>query len=1110
MVFPIKGPAAHQTFPLTSQALTWSSLTPEFNYSDIFNARIINDRLWPSLESFSPAEFTIIGLIGRSYLRLIENYIETSCPSLYSDLDTFLPGLQDLYPANKFLNRFLVIYPTTLVYYTPRLVSKYYLSDQGAPENRYSIYNSLLLVYAAGINPAIRKKDNIFTDPIFINSPEYQYIIKSLIDHFETQPLSLKSGNNLLDLLAAPSNAHPDSLEAQLNYIRSKWGELLGQSFINELIRSQDLLREENKPSFTGHSPVENPLDFYGSIDHSDQAQSRFTPDKDWMPNLVLIAKNIFVWLDQLSIKYQRTISQLDQIPDEELFLLSSWGITGLWLIGLWERSSASQKIKQFCGNSDAIPSAYSLFDYSIAKVLGGEAAYQNLSDRALCHKIRLAADMVPNHMGINSSWIIDHPERFLALEKSPFPAYSFSGPNLSEDHQIGIYLEDHYYNQTDAAVVFKRIDHQSGHESYVYHGNDGTAMPWNDTAQLDFLNPETREAVIQSILHVARKFPIIRFDAAMTLAKLHFQRLWYPIPGTGGAIPTRSEHGLSKEQFDAAMPHEFWQEVVDRVAQEAPDTLLLAEAFWMMEGYFVRTLGMHRVYNSAFMHMLRDENNQKYRDLIIKTLEFDPQILKRYVNFMNNPDEESALSQFGSDGKYFGICVLLSTLPGLPMFGHGQIEGYSEKYGMEYQRAYYDEKPNRELVDRHSREIFPLLKKRYLFAGVENFYLLDVISVYGRINHDVIAYTNHKGSEHALVVFHNKWSHAEGTIQYSSPINGRSIPLLDTLGIIDNTADYLLFRDLITGLEYIRSVDALKSRGLTISLGAYQYQIYLDFKLVNSEEEPYQQLHQSLQNSGTPSLQDDLFDIKFDPILSSLINMVKPFQDSEPDDTGIATPDSGSIPFSPASHYDLLNSLFTSLSDSFPGLTEWNLESKAAHFTIMQNGFAGDEIISSLLTGLVFYEIFNDCCKDFPEYFLSVLSRLLDKRLNRSNLVFKTETWIYFRLLQEIYSNITELSADPVQLTNFWFQNQVSKDFINIHSYQDQLWFDKEAFEEIVDLTFMMILLYHRPPTRKDIKSLQTDTKIADVRKLILDLLPRSNFLVDNFTQLAVYTAED
>ena len=95
-----------------------------------------------------------------------------------------------------------------------------------------------------------------------------------------------------------------------------------------------------------------------------------------------------------------------------------------------------------------------------------------------------------------------------------------------------------------------------------------------------------------------------------MTLAKRHFQRLWFPEPGSGGAIPSRAEHGLSRAEFDAAMPIEFWREVVDRVAAEAPGTLLLAEAFWLMEGYFVRTLGMHRVYNSAFMIMLRDEDN--------------------------------------------------------------------------------------------------------------------------------------------------------------------------------------------------------------------------------------------------------------------------------------------------------------------------------------------------------------------------------------------------------------------------------------------------------------------------------------------------------------------
>ena len=70
----------------------------------------------------------------------------------------------------------------------------------------------------------------------------------------------------------------------------------------------------------------------------------------------------------------------------------------------------------------------------------------------------------------------------------------------------------------------------------------------------------------------------------------------------------------MTTSQFNDAIPNEFWREVVDRVAKECPDTLLLAEAFWMMEGYFVRTLGMHRVYNSAFMNMLKKEENQKYR----------------------------------------------------------------------------------------------------------------------------------------------------------------------------------------------------------------------------------------------------------------------------------------------------------------------------------------------------------------------------------------------------------------------------------------------------------------------------------------------------------------
>ena len=100
-------------------------------------------------------------------------------------------------------------------------------------------------------------------------------------------------------------------------------------------------------------------------------------------------------------------------------------------------------------GNPDAVASAYSLDDYRIADDLGGEAAYANLRDRAWARGIRLASDMVPNHMGIDSRWVIDHPEWFLSLPEPPFPAYTYTGPDLSHgrarrDRAGGPLLERH------------------------------------------------------------------------------------------------------------------------------------------------------------------------------------------------------------------------------------------------------------------------------------------------------------------------------------------------------------------------------------------------------------------------------------------------------------------------------------------------------------------------------------------------------------------------------------------------------------------------------------------------------------------------------------------
>ena len=161
------------------------------------------------------------------------------------------------------------------------------------------------------------------------------------------------------------------------------------------------------------------------------------------MPNLILLAKNCYVWLYQLSKKYRRPINSLNEIPTEELDELSRRGISGLWLIGIWERSTASKTIKRICGNPEAEASAYSLKNYRISDDLGGWEALHSLKERCLQKGIRLASDMVPNHTGIDSDWMMEHPEYFLQTPECPYPGYKFQGTNLSSDEQIGLFLED-------------------------------------------------------------------------------------------------------------------------------------------------------------------------------------------------------------------------------------------------------------------------------------------------------------------------------------------------------------------------------------------------------------------------------------------------------------------------------------------------------------------------------------------------------------------------------------------------------------------------------------------------------------------------------------------
>lgn len=1037
----------------------------------------------------SAGDINAIGLIHEIFHFIIDLFMEEKNASAFQEALNAIIQKNGYEPVQSILRTFTDNFPPVRVYQREIGVEAFLHEKTGKQSNRQVMLEELILLYLANQNPALAEYNELFDDTDLERSTNYNKIIYDLDEFFDSQPNFGPEEEQLIDMLRSPAEEVPHSISGQLEWISEHWGHLLGKYFYR-LLRSLDLIKEETRARFTGKGPS-HVYEFGGEVD-----VERFSEDKDWMPKIVILAKNIYVWMDQLSRKYQRAIQTIDQIPDEELEILARRGFTGLWLIGVWERSEASRRIKQLCGNPEAVASAYSLYDYVIASDLGGEKAFQNLRKRARDKGIRMAGDMVPNHVGIDGKWMIEHPDWFISLDQSPFPMYSFNGPDLSPDERVGIFIEDHYYDRSDAAVVFKRLDRWTGDEKYIYHGNDGTSMPWNDTAQLNYLKEEVREAVIQTILHVARNFSIIRFDAAMTLAKKHYQRLWFPEPGTGGDIATRAEHGMTREEFDNAFPREFWREVVDRVAEEEPDTLLLAEAFWLMEGYFVRTLGMHRVYNSAFMNMLKTEENAKYRQSIKNVLEFNPEILKRFVNFMNNPDEETAVAQFGKSDKYFGVCVLMVTMPGLPMFGHGQVEGFTEKYGMEYKKAYWDEQPDEQLVRRHEREIFPLLHKRRLFAEVENFRLYDFYSNTGGVNENVFAYSNKVDGKKSLVLYNNKYEQATGWIKRSAAFTAKSgdderslkqTELAPDLGLHNDGQYYTIFRDSISGLEYIRNSKGLHDQGLYAELGAFKYHVFLDFREVQDVDGQYAELTHYLNGRGVPNIQEALREVTLQPIHHPARNLMN----KEMYNRVVETPKKDQ----PEDLWDTIHSRMASFfnetkrftgaqQEIAPPIEKTKESLKAVRRMTKPAEYFDPEYSEEVKEAIATIE---DYCKTHnenrPILYAWAVTHQIGQIADSHDIPGRSRSWIDELRFDQVYeeffgemgfdSGKTAASIDLIKLltgNQYWFMDDFSapnvayrlmdsmindedvRRFLDINRHRDVLWFNKESFQELQD----------------------------------------------------------
>lgn len=364
---------------------------------------------------------------------------------------------------------------------------------------------------------------------------------------------------------------------------------------------------------------------------------------------------NVRTWGAVRDSHGQIQLGQFRAITTRDLRTLARKGFHAVWLMGIWKVGDRAKDIAKRYAD-DFVGSPFAITDYVLDPELGAEEEFRALVTRAHRERLKVFVDFVPNHTSLDSRLLAEHPEFFIHRVLQGEEA-SLSDEELLRRHP-------HYYFVYEAPSypergtrVQKRI--------LVAHGNDPHFYPWGDTAQLDYAHPELRRQMIDTLLRIARLADGVRCDMAMLVLREQVKRHRHP--------------EISWEEFNRLMPREFWKEAIPAVKAVAPQFVFIAESYWNLEGY-LQQLGFDLTYNKQLYDHLRAVIWGGEPEGLVQFLEEVGQpFLERSLHFLENHDEERAITTFG-DGGQRAAAVLISTIPGALLVHQGQLEGWQER----------------------------------------------------------------------------------------------------------------------------------------------------------------------------------------------------------------------------------------------------------------------------------------------------------------------------------------------------------------------------------------------------------------------------------------------
>jgi len=537
--------------------------------------------------------------------------------------------------------------------------------------------------------------------------------------------------------------------------------------------------------------------------------------DKTYLDSAIVI-KDTKLWFDELEKKYNKSISKFTDIPKIILEDMIANNIDSLILTNIWEISEK----KYFYSNEYVQDNDYiepPINNFTISNKFGGINDFKIFLTQAKSINFNIGIIFDFTNIAIDSNILLKNLTWFEVDEIEDIQI---------EPNSLFLDVNDEFeiYTQYNKNIDNKFLIHNNlTKKNYIVkNSSNKLSQPIPNTAKINIENSNMKKYIYDLLVYYSELIDIILIKSAYILDDEEF---------------------LSKINQDTSK-----------------NSLILMDENKVYENYLENDYNL-KYFNEEFLNLLVLEENEKFRNLLKNILEFDPRILYQFVNYTIGIDLSTYDMDLQINDKLYGIMIIILGLPSKSIIHHERLSmSEIRRIKVNDNVKFYKEN----IVRRYEKDIQFMIDNQKMFLDIHNFHFYDFFDVYGEVNHNVIALSNYDNENKSLLAYNNQFSQISGwikrTVAFSNTDNDditklQQMDIFDALNI-SNEDGYIIFKDHITKLEYIRSKDDIRSNGLYIKLNAYKYHLFVDIQEINNDLDIWEEVSFALNGEGIQNLE--------------------------------------------------------------------------------------------------------------------------------------------------------------------------------------------------------------------------------------------------------------